>query len=324
MSRVLYTFILSITVCSATFAETAKGLLSAHEILERAFSEKRIMAIAGTAHQGSLFWKKYVKMYLDMYGDDTDLRYVMIENSSELADFYHFISLNDVDIDVAFKKYDMQPLFLEGSDEFKFTITELVQQVRQINSRRPAGKKLIIAPLDGMNFLSSEYARVQVSSHFREKRTAANFTNRIKTMAKSERALVIYHMAHLAKKIELQLYSFYHNEWTWGAGSWMSYLAQDLQNQIFVTFIDQDNNNYHPEGFSDLTVVEKIYRNPQRGEGLLTATLGEEGNVQKFIKPNHYLSRYVGGAKLPDHISQLFDAIIFEREILKSTNAIGE
>jgi hypothetical protein len=207
------------------------------------------------------------------------LTQIFIEHAENLGPLFAYISKYEAS---EAKLYSLlpknaSPQFL-CSPTWAYLISSLAPVVRQLNLQRTV--PLILTPIDSITTdidpslpgippsqgtvgsckITNQRPIAYVFSHDRERNTADHFISKINESGPNDKALILYHSFHLAKNLEICRFGATAEGALvsdWGPSSWVGFLPQDLQDEIYVLIFDEVDSAHAPNGLFNYPDVLK-------------------------------------------------------------------
>lgn len=249
---------------------------TSHKLLLEEYGKSRILFL-GTANHFNHHIYNLLTDLLKEIGKDPKLKYIVFERSSDISQFYEKLSektLGDVLTEFHFVNEEAKTRSLCESPEWAYTISDFFPEIRTINRNRV--NKVLVKSVDGMRSdlplnwpgrqpIIDGTCRAQgtptayVVSTNREMDTAKNFSKNIwQMLGPNEKAIVVYHQAHLLEEIETCMpFMLQTNKWVAIKAyfSWISYFLNEhpeAKSQIRRIFLDEKSQSAY-EGMLKFT-----------------------------------------------------------------------
>lgn len=312
--------------------KTKKAMTTATSLIEKNFVSSKIVMLGQAGHYTNTAFN-YLIEFLEKHKNDLLLRAIPLEVSKDL---------DQILVDGSIGKAKIIDICnsIGPSTELAYIYNYLLPVVQKINKNRPAHAKLYLRAIDGAvkNDSPSPARKVEegscysrfrnknsldVSSTFwREQGSARNMRALIKELPESSKLIGVYHMAHLARGIEVCGFDVNSADPTnyisnWGHLSWADFAG--LGNEMKTLFIDEPQWVYHPNGVFNLTaaVADKTSKNEF---AFMTSDVSDALSSKglRLFKYNAYLRWYIDTQNKSDgKLSDITDGIIYFRDGVK-------
>lgn len=192
------------------------------DLIERFYTKSQILLL-GAANHRNYQHHEYLLELLKKFGADESLRFIVLEQFHDNAEFYRQLSikpLREVLNEFDFRDNHKRAITLCWSREWSYVYTHVFPVIQEINRRRKI--PLVVVAVDGFSsslpvnlprkaevqsndctFEDPAYWTDMVHSRDREEATAKNFYVDVWSQLKpGQKAIVLYHQQHLYRGFE--------------------------------------------------------------------------------------------------------------------------
>lgn len=201
-----------------------KNRTNASALIKRFYVESQILLLGAANHRNVQHHLHLIDLLKEV-GNDPRLKYLVLEQSHDNAEFYKELSKSPIDEVLKIHRFPSEHarmLSLCWSREWSYVYTHVFPVVQQINKLRPAGNQLMVLAIDGFStssgyglhseervnskgctFSEPELQNNMAQVQNREIDTAQNFNDQVwQNIRHGEKVIVLYHQNHLYKYFE--------------------------------------------------------------------------------------------------------------------------
>ena len=197
---------------------------NATALIREFYSDGQILLLGAANHRNVQHHLHLIQLLNDV-GTDPKLKYLILEQSHDNADFYKELSATPIEDVLKTHKFlseHARMLSLCWSREWSYVYTHVFPVVQRINKLRPSNNQLVVLAIDGFStssgyglhsddpvtskgctFDSPELRNNMADVQNREIATAQNFNDSVwQTLKQGEKVIVLYHQNHLYKHFQ--------------------------------------------------------------------------------------------------------------------------
>jgi hypothetical protein len=262
-------------------------------LLRRLYEEKKVLLLGEPDHTYETTYNLLIAL-LDEIGSDPRLKYVVLERPRAHGSVYEDLSVNHMsETDIKEKLLPQKDLVI-CDRTIALTYARLLPQIRAANASRAADNKVLLTSIDGIANATG-VKRAFVTSTQREMKTSENFRDRLwKNLGPSEKAIVVYHQAHIIKGFTQPFQSPVGEV----GASWLSIFLQQHPNattDMGVVLVDHADT----QGNVALKFTQRqTARYPGQSWGIRLdpfASIATERGIEAFT-PESFWTQYTGAA----------------------------
>ena len=303
------------------------SLTDAQALLAELGADARLLMIGQAGHYTTSGFQ-VLKSYLEAHKEDRSLRNVLLEVDYDLDEFLKAASIGSLSQETACAA-------TRDSAEIAYLLTDLLPALQAINRGRPE-QPILLRGVDGATEANAAITASKVEtgscwSRFnggdisyvyttdRERATADNVAAILGSLAPNDRAVGIFHLAHLVRGIEACAFTIIDLEagifrTDWSQLTWLDRISEQRLS-VRTAFIDEEHPFYHNQGVFRLTYALRA-RSSHDDFAYPTAPFADLLSLKglDLLRPRAYLKVYLdeqnrSGGQLKD----LTDGVIHIR-----------
>lgn len=316
------------------------------ELLYQAYQQGQVLLIGTSNHSNFQHYDRVLEL-LELVGNDPNLKYIVMERSHEVDEFYERLSTNGFDSvvrDFPFSSEKARTDNLCLNPEWSYTIKEFLPKLREMNKSRLPLRPILVRGMEGMPAELSAGPMMRVNdgtcsgtsfgsppnykfpslelfalSRSRELKTQENFEKSIwNDLKPNEKVIYISHYMHLIDGFEGCRPS-QDEDGNWTANveplTWLHpfFLSHpEARKQFKIILMDEKDDRYNPAGGLKL-VQRQSLRFP--GEDFAFSTKPFEGVAleegAKMFLSSATINKNRFNHKSEKTLDQVFDGVIW-------------
>ena len=322
------------------------------ELLASMYHNSQVLAMGESNHRNYRILEFLVEL-LHEVGQDPHLKFIMIERDFSLRSIYETASTCPIDKEFIKKHLsdsDEERQILKGGNFWAqpFLISKVLPLIQEINRRRPPDNPIKVVPIDSESLKPRIHPLPVVhvakyedftlggsencgfgSSWDRESETQSLFISKIAEMRPHGKAIVVYHLGHLAQGIEARLPKIDYNRGIWLVPDWhpISWLGMvfqknpELREKTKIVLFDEKDVHFAPKGtFTFVQRLAKKYSNESFGFPLapFRGVIHEKG--MSIFSPEVVFRKVPSSLiRFDSELADLADAVIWSHDADKTS-----